>query len=135
LPWSGDYGAPACREGSDGKNSPDGNPVDGETLRKTAWTPGLKRAGLEYRSMYHPRHTFATLMLSAGENMGWVQQMMGHASLKMIQDRCYRFIPNLTHTDGSAFAEKFQRDLVRITPNLLQNDERDHLAQVIPFNR
>jgi integrase len=51
--------------------SNDGNPVDGETLRKTTWTPGLKRAGLEYRSMYHTRHTFATLMLSAGENMGW----------------------------------------------------------------
>jgi hypothetical protein len=67
--------------------------------------------------------------------MGWVQQMMGHASLKMIQERYYRFIPNLTHDGSSAFAEKFQRDLVRVTPNLLQNDEGDHLAQVIAFNR
>jgi hypothetical protein len=33
----------------------------------------MKRAGLEYRSMCHTRHTIATLMLSAGENMGWVQ--------------------------------------------------------------
>jgi integrase len=102
---------------------------------RPTWTPGLKRAGLEYRSMYHTRHTFATLMLSAGENMGWVQQMVGHASLKMIQERYYRFIPNLIHDDGSAFAEKFQRDLARVTPNLLQNDEGDHLAQAIPFNR
>jgi integrase len=67
--------------------SNDGNPVDDETLRKTTWTPGLKRADQEYRPMYHTRHTFATLMLSAGENMGWVQQMKGHASLKMIQER------------------------------------------------
>lgn len=37
--------------------------------------------------MYHTRHTFASLMLSAGENMGWVQQLKGHASLKMIQER------------------------------------------------
>jgi integrase len=87
----------------------DGNPIDGETLRKTSWTPGFKRAGLKYRSMYHTRHTFTTLMLSAGENLGWVKQMMGHASLKMIQECYYRFIPNLPHTDGSAFAKKFQR--------------------------
>lgn len=113
----------------------DGNPVDGETLRKTTWTPGLKRAGLEYRSIYHTRHTFATLMLSSGENMGWVQRMMGHASLKMIQERYYRYIPNLTHSDGSAFAKKFSADLVRVTPNLPHNDEREHLAQVIPLNR
>ena len=57
----------------------DGNPLDCETLQKTTWTPGLKRAALEYRLMYHTRHSFATLMLSAGENMRWVQQMMGHA--------------------------------------------------------
>ncbi len=113
----------------------DGNPVDGETLRKTTWTPGLKRAGLEYRSMYHTRHTFATLMLSSGENMGWVQRMMGHASLKMIQERYYRYIPNLTHSDGSAFADKFSEDLAQVTPNLPHNDERENLAQVIPLNR
>ncbi len=113
----------------------DGKPVDGETLRKTTWTPGLNRAGLEYRSMYHTRHTFATLMLSSGENMGWVQRMMGHASLKMIQERYYRYIPNLTHADGSAFAKKFGTDLARVTPNLPHNDEREHLAQVIPLNR
>ena len=41
----------------------------------------------------------------------------------MIQERYYRFIQKLTHTDGSALAEKFQRDLVRVTPNLPQNDE------------
>lgn len=113
----------------------DGEPVDGETLRKTTWTPGLERVGLEYRSMYHTRHTFATLMLSSGENVGWVQRMMGHASLQMIHQRYYRYIPNLTHADGSAFAEKFRKDLVRVTPNPPQNDEGDHPMKVIPLNR
>ncbi|MBC2734075.1 MAG: site-specific integrase [Desulfobacteraceae bacterium] len=113
----------------------DGKPIEGETLRKTTWTPTLKRAGLEYRSMYHTRHTFATLMLSCGENVGWVQQMMGHASLRMIQERYYRYIPNLTHADGSAFGAKFRKELVQVTPKLPQNDERDRLRQVIPLNR
>jgi len=111
----------------------DGEPVDGETLRKTTWTPGLERVGLEYRSMYHTRHTFATLMLSSGENVGWVQRMMGHASLQMIHQRYYRYIPDLTLADGSAFAEKFRKDLVRVTPNPPQNDEGDYPMKVIPL--
>jgi integrase len=94
----------------------EGNPIDGETLRKTTWTPALKRAGLKYRSMYHTRHSFATLMISAGESVGWVQSMMGHASLRMIQEHYFRFIPNLTHEDGSAFSKKFGSSLEKITP-------------------
>lgn len=100
----------------------DGKPIDGESLRKTTWTPALKRASLEYRSMYNTRHSFATLMISSGESVGWVQSMMGHASLRMIQEHYFRFIPNLTHVDGSAFSEKFEGSLKRITPNLYQQN-------------
>jgi len=35
-------------------------------------------------SMYQTRHTFATLMLSAGENPNWVAKIMGHASVEML---------------------------------------------------
>jgi integrase len=112
----------------------DENPIDGETLRKWTWTPALEKAGLEYRSMYHTRHTFATLMLSAGENVGWVQQMMGHTSLRMIQERYYRYIPNLTHLDGSAFSAKFQKELEQVTPKLPQKEKRESTRKVIPFN-
>ena len=99
-PWNGSSG-PGRPETKGSYRDIDLLPVVEEALRKTAWTPGLKRAGLKYQSIYHTRCTFTTLMLSAGENMGWVQQMMEHASLKMIQERYYRFIPNLTHTDNS----------------------------------
>jgi len=112
----------------------DGNPIDGETLRKWTWTPALKKAGLEYRSMYHTRHTFATLMLSAGENVGWVQRMMGHTSLRMIQERYYGYIPNLTHLDGSAFSAKFQEELEQVTPKLPQKEKRESVKKIIPLN-
>ena len=112
----------------------DENPIDGETLRKWTWTPALEKAGLEYRSMYHTRHTFATLMLSAGENVGWVQQMMGHTSLRMIQERYYRYIPNLTHLDGSAFLAKFQKELEQVTPKLPQKEKGESTQKVIPLN-
>ena len=53
------------------------------------WKPALKKAGLKARSLYQTRHTFATLMLDGGELPGWVQQMMGHESLKMILEKYY----------------------------------------------
>jgi integrase len=103
----------------------DGDPVKGKSVSEWTWTNALKKAGLEYRSMYHTRHTFATLMLSSGENMGWVQRMLGHTSLRMIQERYFRYIPNLTHADGSAFQEKFRNALEKVTPKLPQAEKQE----------
>lgn len=73
--------------------------------RNVVWTKALDKAGLEYRPPIQTRHTFATLMLSAGEDIGWVQSMMGHSSLQMIFTRYYAWIPRKTRNDGSAFMQ------------------------------
>ena len=96
-------------------------PVEIETLRKNAWVKGLKRAGLEYRPVIQTRHTFATMMISSGENLGWVQKMMGHASLKMITDKYFSFIPNMTHNDGSKFLSEYEMKTKKGGPNVAQN--------------
>jgi integrase len=44
-------------------------------------------------------------MLDAGELPGWVQNMMGHETLKMILERYYSYIRNYQRDDGSAFLE------------------------------
>ena len=80
-----------------------GTPLDVNNLRNRVWYPTLKKAGLRDRTMYQTRHTFATLMLSSGENPNWVAQMMGHASAEMLFKRYAKFIPNLARSDGSAF--------------------------------
>lgn len=41
--------------------------TDGQ-IRKTAWTHILRQAGVRYRNPYQTRHTFASTLLSAGEN-------------------------------------------------------------------
>ena len=41
----------------------------------------LKELDLTYRSIYQCRHSFASNMLSNGENSLWVSQMLGHKSL------------------------------------------------------
>ena len=105
------------------------------------WKPALKKAGLDIRRLYETRHTFATLMLDAGELPGWVQKMMGHETLQMIHDRYYSYIKNYQREDGSAFmknvyqlseqkAEKTPRTEEKLdifTPNLHQKIDGDLL--------
>ena len=74
-------------------------------FRNVVWITALEKAGFEYRPPIQTRHTFATLMLSAGEDIGWVQNMLGHSSLQMIFTRYYAWIPKKTRRDGSAFME------------------------------
>jgi hypothetical protein len=73
--------------------------------------PALKKAGFEYRPPMQTRHSFATMMLSFGEDIGWVQHMLGHSSLQMIFTRYYSWIPRKTRNDGSAFMEAVKDNL------------------------
>ena len=79
-----------------------GGPLNRDNLMNRVWYPALKRAGIRERKPYQTRHTFATA-LSAGEAIGWMSKQMGHSNTKMIIEHYYRFIPNLTRQDGSAF--------------------------------
>ena len=62
----------------------------------------LKLADLQQRSPKQMRHTFATLHIASGENISWVSKMLGHANVEITLKRYNRFLPNLTHQDGSA---------------------------------
>jgi len=73
--------------------------TDGQ-IRKTAWAPALKRAGVLYRNPYQTRHTYASTLLSAGENPLWVAQQMGHKDWGMIRRRYGRWIPEVDASAG-----------------------------------
>jgi len=97
-------------------------------FREVVWKPALKNAGLDYRPPIQTRHTFATMMLSAGEDIGWVQNMLGHSSLQMIFTRYYAWIPRKTRKDGSAFLESVSEKRVNVD---LQGEENE--GKEIPF--
>jgi len=73
-------------------------------IRKTAWQPALKRAGVRYRYPYQTRHTFASTLLSAGENPVWVASMMGHKDWAMIIRTYGRWIPSIAPDAGQKVA-------------------------------
>lgn len=84
------------------------NPVTGlqwtgdQQIRKSFWIPLLKKANVRYRNPYQTRHTFASMMLSAGENISWVSHLLGHSNV-LITARTYaRWIPSDTQQGGKA---------------------------------
>lgn len=69
-------------------------------IRKTCWSHILKRAGVRYRNNYQTRHTYASMMLSNGENMLWLAKQMGHCDTEMIIKTYGKWIPDPNKTAG-----------------------------------
>ncbi|HOY69705.1 MAG TPA: site-specific integrase [Methylotenera sp.] len=78
--------------------------TDGQ-IRKTMWIPALKKAGVIYRNPYQTRHTYASTLLSAGENPLWVASQMGHKDWGMIRKRYGRWIPDVDTSAGGKVME------------------------------
>ena len=84
-----------------------GRPLDVNNLRHRVWYPTLAQASLRRRTMYKTRHTFASLMLSNGEDPNWVARMLGHARLDMIFGHYGKLIRNRSRRDGMRYLQAF----------------------------
>lgn len=52
----------------------------------------LVKLNLKDRNLYNLRHTFASSMISAGHNILWVSQMLGHKDISITMKVYARFI-------------------------------------------
>jgi len=86
-------------------------------IRKTLWEPALKRAGVRYRYPYQTRHTYASMMLSAGEHPMWVAKQMGHADWSMIRRRYGKFMADAAPEAGNKAEALFDSAAGNQTPN------------------
>ncbi|MCR1811990.1 tyrosine-type recombinase/integrase [Sulfurospirillum sp. hDNRA2] len=55
------------------------------------WKPTLERLGIPYRNLYQMRHSFASLMISNGEDILWVSNMLGHKHSSMTLEKYARY--------------------------------------------
>lgn len=89
------------------------NPLHGkawegdQAIRNSAWAPAIKRSGVRYRNPYQTRHTYASMMLSAGESPIWVAQQMGHSDITMIFRNYGRWIEAKDADSGQKAVDMF----------------------------
>jgi len=66
---------------------------DTKSIAPNQWRPLLQRSGIDYRNLYQTRHTFASIMLQQGEEVGWISKMMGHTDIHTTLTKYTRFVP------------------------------------------
>lgn len=87
-----------------------GQPWAGDQpIRHGAWTPALRLAGVRYRRPYQTRHTYASMMLTAGESPVWLAQQMGHSDLTMIARTYGRWITDAAPDAGNKAVALFSQ--------------------------
>lgn len=63
-----------------------------DSFRKHRWSKIIERAGVRYRYPYQLRHTFATRLISQGENLWKISKLMGHASPQQLFEHYGNYI-------------------------------------------
>ncbi|MDY0051249.1 MAG: tyrosine-type recombinase/integrase [Aliarcobacter sp.] len=85
----------------------DNKPYHNSSSLYYIWKTLINSLNFDYRSFYQTRHTFASNMLSNGENALWVSQMLGHKSLDITLSKYSKYLKKdttkrkITYLDNS----------------------------------
>ena len=82
-------------------------PWKGDDPIRKAWTIALRKAGVRYRNPYQTRHTYASLMLSAGELLPWISSQMGHSTTAQTTKAYARYIDDSLTDAGEKAVKMF----------------------------
>lgn len=83
-----------------------GELIDYEHLERP-WKYILKLAGVHYRNPYQTRHTYASQLLSGGENPLFVAQQMGHKTTEMVMRHYGRWVEQAEDKHKHVFVSGF----------------------------
>jgi len=79
----------------------------GDLVVRGAWKRAVTSARVRYRRPYQTRHTYASMMLTAGESPMWVAQQMGHKDWTMIARVYGRWIKDALPEAGNRAVAMF----------------------------
>lgn len=71
------------------------------------WNKVIKKSGIQYRPPYQCRHTYASMLVSKGENLSWVATQMGHVDIEMITRIYAKWIPQADNELGYELKGKY----------------------------
>lgn len=80
-----------------------------DAIRKKAWVPTLRKAGIRYRNPYQTRHTFATRLISRGVNLFWLASQMGHKGPEMLFRHYGRYLKEYDNNTSISPLKKNQK--------------------------
>ncbi len=78
---------------------------DIKRIRDSLWKNLLKKCNFEYRTIYHTRHTFATMMVE-NEDILWVSKMLGHKDSTITLQRYAKYMKRPEITRGTFLNNK-----------------------------
>ena len=71
----------------------DGQPLDGDNVRRRVFQPALTKAKLRHVRIHDLRHTYASLLIQQGESLAYVRDQMGHSSIQVTVDVYGHLVP------------------------------------------
>lgn len=74
------------------------------------WVHALKAAGVKYRYPYQCRHTYASLMVSAGEPAEWVAEQMGHLDGRLVAAVYGRWLRRADLVPGEHASQAYRQE-------------------------
>ena len=99
------------------------------------FTKRIKAAGLQGITLHALRHSFSTLLLSRGEHLKVVQELLGHSSVFVTMDIYSRVLPGLNDRAVDSFAEQFSDAYNRGRPVPLSGDCRQRVGNSAGLQR
>lgn len=91
------------------QNPVTGRRYSGDQPIRNHFMAATKKAGVRYRRPYQTRHTYASMLLSAGESPMWVAKQMGHSDWGMIRRIYGRWIADAEPKAGASAERMMSR--------------------------
>jgi integrase len=102
----------------------DGQPMSHSNLMQRGFFPALQRAGIRRIRFHDLRHTFASLMISNGEDIVRVSRLMGHATASFTLNVYSHMIPREHDPSGDRLASLVFGNKMETVANLPTQLER-----------
>lgn len=110
----------------------DGQPMSYTNFMRRGFYPALKRAGVKRIRFHDLRHTFASLLISNGEDVVRVSRLMGHAHASFTLNVYSHMIPREHDPSGDRLASLVFGNKMETTAGLeiqLELPELENLRQ------
>jgi hypothetical protein len=105
-----------------------GLPHDAMNLLHRWWGPLLEAAGMRRARFHDLRHTFASLLIQAGESLAYVRDQLGHSSIKITVDLYGHLVPGANRGAVDRLAESTAPSCTPAVPERPSNHQECELS-------